>query len=214
MFVSFIIPVRDDAFSLARCLSSIRKNGYPRDRLEFIVADNGSTDRSAEVARTHGARVLPLPGMRVPGLRNRAAAAARGDVLAFVDADHEISPDWIASAVDLLRDQRVAAVGALCSAPPGGTRIQRLYGLMRGRTSGRRDTSWLGSGNLAVRRTAFEKLGGFDESLDTCEDVELCQRLRAVGWRIVADERLGSVHAGDPKTLRELFVSERWRGRD
>jgi GT2 family glycosyltransferase len=73
---------------------------------------------------------------------------------------------------------------------------------------------WLGSGNLAVRRRAFDDRRGFDETLETCEDVDLCQRLGAAGWRVVADERLRSVHHGDPKTLRELFRSERWRGRD
>lgn len=79
---------------------------------------------------------------------------------------------------------------------------------------GRRDTRWLGSGNLAVRREVFSRLNGFDESLETCEDVDFCQRLRSAGWRLVADERLLNIHLGDPRSLRELFVSERWRGRD
>jgi GT2 family glycosyltransferase len=214
MFISFIVPVRDDARALALCLESVKGNVYPRDLIEFVVADNGSTDESPAVARAHGARLLSLPGVRVAGLRNKAAAVARGDVLAFVDADHEIAPEWIAGAVDVLRDERIAAVGAIYSAPAAGTSIQRTYGVLRGRTVGRHETAWLSSGNLAVRRIAFEQIGGFDESLETCEDVELCQRLHVAGWRVVADERLWSVHKGDPKTLRELFVSERWRGRD
>jgi hypothetical protein len=67
---------------------------------------------------------------------------------------------------------------------------------------------------LAVRRDAFNAVGGFDASLEACEDVDLCRRLRAAGWRIVADEDLRSVHYGDPRTLRALFRAERWRGRD
>jgi hypothetical protein len=86
--------------------------------------------------------------------------------------------------------------------------------VLRGRTTGRRDVGWLGSGNLAVRRTVFEAIGGFDERLETCEDVDLCERIRAAGHRLVADERLHSIHLGDPATLTELFISERWRGRD
>ena len=70
------------------------------------------------------------------------------------------------------------------------------------------------SGNLAVKRTAFQAIGGFDAALEACEDVDFCQRLRRAGWRLVGDERLESVHLGDPPTLAALFRAERWRGRD
>ena len=100
------------------------------------------------------------------------------------------------------------------SAPPDGTWVQQMYGALRGRTVGQADTAWLGSGNLVARRTAFQAIQGFDATLDACEDVDLCQRLRAEGWRVVGDERLGSVHQGDPPTLGRLFRAERWRGRD
>jgi hypothetical protein len=60
----------------------------------------------------------------------------------------------------------------------------------------------------------FRGTGGFDTSLTACEDVDLCQRLRRRGHRLVADERLHSIHHGDPRTLRQLFASELWRGRD
>src|SRR5215212_9084481 len=93
--VSFIVPVRNDAERLERCLASIRRADYPHDRLELVVADNGSTDGSDRVAREAGALVLSLPRLRVAEMRNRAVAASRGDVIAFVDADHEIDPVWI-----------------------------------------------------------------------------------------------------------------------
>jgi hypothetical protein len=212
--VSFVIPVKDDARRLANCLRTITANDYPRDAVEVIVADNGSTDGTIDVARAAGAQVYSGPGLRVSELRNRGAAAASGEVLAFVDADHEIAADWIAAAVETLAEDRTAAVGALYTPPAPGTWVQRLYGVLRGRTVGRQDVGWLGSGNVAVRRGVFESIGGFDESLEACEDVDLCQRLRAAGWRLVGDERLKSVHLGDPPTLAALFRAERWRGRD
>ena len=67
---------------------------------------------------------------------------------------------------------------------------------------------------MAVRRSVFERLGGFDTTLESCEDVDLCQRLRTAGHRLVGDPRLRSVHFGDPSTLRALFLGELWRGRD
>ena len=211
--VSFVIPVKNDARRLKRCLNAIAQNeGATAGAV--IVVDNGSTDDSPKVATVAGARVLSLPGLRVSELRNRGAQSASGTVLAFVDADHEIVPTWLASAVDALEDAGVGAVGALYSAPAQGSWVQQMYGALRGRTVGSHDVSWLGSGNLAVRRSAFEAIGGFDASLEACEDVDFCQRLRAAGWRLVGDERLESVHVGDPATLRALFRAERWRGRD
>jgi GT2 family glycosyltransferase len=214
VILSFIIPVRDDAARLARCLRSIAANDRSAAQVRTVVADNGSSDGSADVARSAGATVLSLPSLRVSALRNRAAAAAAGDILAFVDADHEIAPTWITAAADVFNDPHVAATGALYTPPPDGTWTQRMFGVLRGRTIGHSDAAWLGSGNLAVRREVFEQVRGFDETLETCEDVDLCQRIRQAGHRVVADERLASIHSGDPKSLRELFLSERWRGRD
>jgi len=211
MMVSFIVPVKNDAQRLKRCLASIAATAGER---EIIVVDNGSTDESPAVGREAGARVLSLPGKCVSALRNHAAAIARGDCLAFVDADHELVGSWMAAAIDVMQQPDVGATGALYVAPADGTWVQRTYGALRGRTVGRTDTRWLGSGNLIVRREAFMAIGGFDETLESCEDVDLCQRLRDAGWRLIADERLVSIHHGDPRTLRELFRAERWRGRD
>ncbi len=179
-----------------------------------MVADNGSTDDSAEVARAAGARVLALPGLTVAELRNRAAREATGDVLAFVDADHEIAPGWASSALQALARPAAVAAGAPCHAPRNGTWVQRLYDTFRDHSAVATDVEWLGSGNLAVAREMFMAAGGFDTTLVTCEDVDLCQRLRARGGRIVLDARMRSVHHGDPATLKALFFGELWRGRD
>jgi hypothetical protein len=150
----------------------------------------------------------------VSRLRNRGTEVASGDILAFVDADHEIGPEWLDSAAQTMAGPNVAAAGSLCQAPSDGTWVQRAYNLLRRRSPHIHDVEWLGSGNMVVSRRAFQAVGGFDDSLETCEDVDLCRRLRAMGYRIVDDPRMHNVHLGDPKTLRDLFVGELWRGRD
>jgi hypothetical protein len=212
--VSFIIPVRNDARRLAACLSTIVTNDKPRTEVEVVVIDHTSTDDSPEVARAAGARVLSQSNGSVATLRNRGAAVAAGDILAFVDSDHTIDPAWARVAVDLLGDASVGAVGAPCRPPTEGSWVQRTYDGLRHHEDGSHDVTWLGSGNLAVRRELFLQLGGFSERLETCEDVDLCQRIRAHGYRIVSDSRLHSIHHGDPRTLRHLFRGELWRGRD
>jgi hypothetical protein len=73
---------------------------------------------------------------------------------------------------------------------------------------------WLSAGNLAILRTVFERIGGFDEDLEACEDVQLCHAVRRAGHRIASDPGMRSVHHGDPRNLTELFLGELWRGRD
>src|SRR5438552_1216816 len=79
--VSFIVPVRNDAGRLAQCLASIRAVDYPGDRLEIVVADNGSTDGSGAIAREAGAEVLSLPRLRVAEMRNLAVQHCHGEIV-------------------------------------------------------------------------------------------------------------------------------------
>jgi glycosyltransferase involved in cell wall biosynthesis len=211
--LSFIIPVRDDAGRLRRCLDSIAAQRAAAP-IEIVVADNGSADASADVARAAGATVLVLPGLAVAQLRNRAAAAARGDLLAFVDADHELTDGWIAAALATLDDPHVAAAGAEYDAPTDGTWVQRMYDRLRAHHPGVTAVDWLPSGNLVVRRETFASIGGFDERLESCEDVDLCRRIREDGGALLSVAGLRSTHVGDPKTLAALFYAELWRGRD
>lgn len=212
MALTFVIPVRNDARRLQRCLQSITRQataGTPT----IIVVDNGSVDDSVCVARAHDARVLERPGARVGALRNEGAAAARTDLIAFIDADHELAAGWIAAVGDALAGERVAAAG-LAYVSPAETWVQRIYDGFRARPSGIQPASWLAAGNLVVRREAFLHIGGFDPSLEACEDVDFCHRLRTAGFTLMSDSRLMSVHHGDPETLAALFKSELWRGRN
>jgi GT2 family glycosyltransferase len=212
--VTFVVPVHNDAVRLERCLSSIVRNEYPRELIQVVVVDNDSTDGSAVAARRLGAIVLHSSERSVAALRNRGARAGIGNIIAFVDSDHEIDRHWIETAVNVLSDPNVAATGAAYLTQPSPNWVQQQYDGLRSRPLGREDVAWLGSGNFAVKRSAFERVGGFDASLTACEDVDLCNRLGLAGLRIVADPELRSVHFGDPKTLKALFWGELWRGRD
>lgn len=212
--VSFVIPVRDDVHRLRPCLASIVRNQYPRELIELIVVDNESTDGSARAARDYGAIVITASDTSVAALRNRGARAALGGIIAFVDADHEIDPTWIETAADVLSDAKVAATGSAYLTQPSANWVQRQYDGLRTRPPAREEVCWLGSGNLAIKRAVFERVGGFDASLTACEDVDLCNRVGQAGHRIIADPRLRSIHFGDPTTLKALFFGELWRGRD
>src|SRR5947207_12230197 len=126
--VSCVVPVRNDAVRLATCLRSIARNSHGSHQIEVIVVDNGSTDDSVAVARRLGAHVLCIEDARVAELRNQGARHARADVLAFIDADNEITAGWVYAALECLHLPNTAVVGALYQAPVDGTRVQRTYG--------------------------------------------------------------------------------------
>lgn len=211
-FISIVIPVKNDARRLAVCLSSLKQQDYPPDRYEVIVVDNGSHDGSGKVAAEAGATVLEHPQLAVGALRNRGVAAARGSVLAFVDADHELPRDWLHAGQNVLHsDPSIHAAGAPCLAPPQGTWVQRYWQAHRLKAQERRLVDWLGAGNMFVRREAFEQAGGFREDLVAAEDVDLCLRLKRQG-AIASDPGVRNVHHGEPRTLVEFFRKEYWRG--
>lgn len=211
--VSVVIPVRNDAKRLAVCLESLAKQNYPGSRYEVIVIDNGSTDQSCEVAKRAGATVAVFPGLRVGALRNRGVDLADGEILAFVDSDHEVPENWIKAAVEQLSVHAdIVMIGSPCLAPSKGTWVQRIWELHRLRNRATREVAWLGAGNLFMRRSAFISLGGFDENLVAAEDVDLCVRVAKHSGQILSDMVVANVHYGEPATLWLFFKKEYWRG--
>ena len=212
-FISVIIPVRNDSARLAVCLDSLAEQDYPTDRYEVIVVDNGSTDDSRGVAERAGAKVLCFPGLRVGALRNRGVAAAQGEIVAFVDSDHEVPEGWLAAgAEELSSSGKMHLVGSPCLAPSDGTWVQRGWEIHRLRNRRRSQPAWLGAGNMFLRRSDFDRLGGFNEDLVAAEDVDLCVRLAEQSGKIISDMRLANIHHGEPKTLWQFFKKEYWRG--
>src|SRR5262245_10972226 len=116
--ISFVIPVRNDAKRLDRCLESVFAE-IGSSTQQVIVVDNGSTDASPEVAERWRAQVIRRSG-NVATVRNAGVAAATAPAIAFIDADHRIAPGWLRAAIDALASSEVGAVGAPYHTPPDG----------------------------------------------------------------------------------------------
>lgn len=185
------------------------------ESVEVVVVDNCSTDRTVEVAQRHGATVLAVEPGSVSRARNHGAAAAHGELLAFVDADCELDSNWLCTLVEILGDPGVVAAGSEI-APPGDPSpwVERTwYELAHAHHGGTTQrVAWLASFNLLVRKQAFFDCKGFDETLVTCEDVDLSHRLASRG-ALVRDASVRTRHHGESKTLGEFFRREAWRGR-
>lgn len=211
--VSIVVPVLNAPENLERLLTSVARvcAGQP---YEVLVCDNGSSDGTVEVARRLGARVLSLPGETIAGLRNRGAEVACGSVLAFVDSDCEVLPGWLEAGCLALEAPGVVAAGCWPPPPLECTWVQELVSLGARLNPPVGRAAWIPSMNLFVHRAAFERVGGFDARLRTCEDVDLCYRLRDQGGALRWDMRIVARHYGEPDSLRRLFQKERWHGLD
>ncbi|OQX26123.1 MAG: hypothetical protein BWK80_12020 [Desulfobacteraceae bacterium IS3] len=209
--VSIIIPAYNEEKHLPACLDSVLHLDYPRQQIEIIVVDNGSSDRTRDIATAYGAKVLRDDSMNVSGLRNFGVREAKGEILAYVDADCIVSKEWLKNAAAYFDDMTVAAWGAPPVIPEDATWVQQTWFLIRGKENQVQDADWLETMNLFVRKDQFLAAGGFNDSLVTCEDVDFSYRIRKHG-KIISDSRLKVVHLGEASTVRHFIKKEIWRG--
>jgi mycofactocin system glycosyltransferase len=192
--ISIVIPVKDRADELKRCLTSLSCLNYPREKLQVIVVDDGSCDDSPQVARQFRAMLVPSGGTgRGPAAaRNVGASLANGEILAFIDSDCSASQEWLNELIPAFNNPAMAAVGGQVDGMCTESAVDRYESIMsslslgaRERTgSGGSDTFYLPSCNLLVRRSAFRSAGGFKDEMHVGEDVDLTWRLRDNGWTI------------------------------
>jgi glycosyltransferase involved in cell wall biosynthesis len=213
--VSVIIPALNEEIVIEKCLASLAQQNFPPDSFEVIVVDNGSVDRTPEVARSFGVSlhlsVLQKSNIGISALRNLGANTARGQYLAFLDSDCVVPIDWLSRAVDLLRLGDGGVMGAFYTIPGSSSWVAKgWYGDMAKLKQGR--VAYVPSGTLFVRRATFLKLNGFDEAIATSEDFEFCQRVAAAGFQVLAFPILSTLHLGTPQTLSGFYRKQLWHG--
>ncbi len=216
--VSIVIPVMDRADELARCLASLSRLDYPKEKLQVIVVDDGSRDDSPRVARDSGTLLVASGGRgRGPAAaRNAGAAAATGELLAFIDSDCTASAGWLAELTPCFGDSRTAAVGGLVDGMCTESAVDRYEAVMSSLSLGSRerygsrgdDTFYLPGCNLLVRRSVFTGIGGFRDDMHVGEDVDLTWRLRDSGWTITYQPK-GRICHEHRSTVRS-FMSRRF----
>jgi len=195
--------------SLTPLLELLQRGGIS----EVIVVDDGSTDQTADVAASLGARVIATGGRCGPAAaRNLGAASANGSILWFVDSDVVIAGDAAEHISRALVGGPAAVFGSYDDKPAARNFLSQYKNLVHHfyHQIGRRDASTFWAGCGAVWKDAFLEVGGFDAARyprPSIEDIELGYRLREAGGRIQLAPELQGTHL-KVWTLKGLLVTE------
>jgi len=180
--ISVVVPAFNEEKYIESCLLSLSHQSC--DWYEIIVVDGGSTDRTVKIAEKFADKVIVEAASPVGAARNLGAEYARGDIIAFIDADTIASQGWIAAIRDSMSKDGVVGVTGP-TLPIGGKDVDRLIYRM--------STEYIQKFlimlklphvpgfNCAYRRDAFLSVGGFDESRVTHEDMLLSMDLKQIG---------------------------------
>ena len=193
MKLSFIIPAHNEEILLADCLSSIlEEKGRTTYNIEIIVVNNASTDKTEEIARKFKDVIVvnePIKGTNKA--RQAGLLASTGDLIANIDADSQLTPEWIKKAIEnFSKDEKLIALSGPLIYHNAPKRVEILtrffyYAAFHVYLVNRfvfNTGSILQGGNCIIRRDALDKIGGFDTSIYFYgDDADTARRLHKIG---------------------------------
>jgi glycosyltransferase involved in cell wall biosynthesis len=213
--VSIVVPAFNADGTIDDCVESLLRLDRPAGGLEIIVVNNGSNDGTQGRLERFGDRIrIVQEGVRgAAAARNAGIRLARGEYLAFTDADCIAEHDWLVKLIAPLSDPRVGIVGGAIEPKDNGNRIakfsQRLYDQCAAVAG---PHPYAISANWASSRNQLVDTGLFDESLIRGQDYDLARRIRAAGYKIVYRQD-ARVKIATPSTLSALFIKGLLHGR-
>jgi glycosyltransferase involved in cell wall biosynthesis len=209
--ISVIVPCKNECAILPLTLGALVREAAHGAIAEILLVDNNSTDDSVQAAVHIGVSVQSCTGT-ISLVRNHGARNTNGSTIAFVDADVEVTDGWsleVSRFLDNHSNPDAIIIGETYGLRERCSWVERVW--HKSLTSRARQ-AYINGGNLAMTRTCFMRLGGFDSTHVTGEDVELCRRARAMGINVEIVPEMKTIHHGYPTDLVSFYRRERWHG--
>lgn len=188
MKLSIVIPAYNEEKYLPRCLDSLQHHVTGDDRLlEVIVVDNASTDQTAQVASQYPfAKVVAEPRKGLPWARQKGLLSAQGDLLAYIDADTEVSDGWLGAIYEHFTDNHelvcLSGPAYYFDLDPWQDKITHFYWHYLARPAYKMMGYMVTAANFTVKRETLERIGGFDPTVSFYgDDTNLARRLSEAG---------------------------------
>ena len=211
--VSFVIPAKNEEQMLPDAIESIHDAIKDRLAYEIIVMDNGSTDNTALVAKSKGAQVISQDYGTIGAVRNTGVQHTHAENIVFLDADILLADSWFdqfVKVLDMLTTNPDMITGSRYTAPASTGWIASSWFWEALQSS--HQITHIPTGHMITTRQLFNKLGGFNEQLETAEDFDFCARAKKMGAKVLLNRNLIAVHHGMPRSIGEFFRREIWHG--
>jgi cellulose synthase/poly-beta-1,6-N-acetylglucosamine synthase-like glycosyltransferase len=217
--VDVVLAVRNEQRRIGECIESLLAQDYPRSLVKIFVADNGSDDDTVEVASRYSVTVVREWKPGSAAARNNAIRESNADLIAFFDGHCIANKQWVSSMCGLFEDPRIGGAQARIENAATDPRViaylensgmDNYDHVLEDTVYGTHNVyPWILSGNCMYRRDVIEQVGGFDERLPACEDVDLAWKVVLSGYLLVNCPDASVVHWNDDDWQK--FVRKSWR---
>lgn len=208
-FISFIIPAYNAQKTITTCLQSIIDCDYPLEKKEIIVVNNNSTDLTEKIVADFPVTAIQETRQGRSIARNTGARIAKGEILAFIDADCKISPNWSKEIAKSFKTPQIGATqGPIIPISDGEENFLSRFRFYQSAHLTNDShilmdvvsfkLPMINSACCAYSKMAFEFVGGFDEELERHEDIDLSRRVFHAGFPVKSS----------PQAFSEVF----WHG--
>lgn len=181
MKISVVIPAFNEEKLIAKCITAVKNQTFPKEEYEILVIDNNSTDKTAEIAKKLGAIVIPYSQKQGFSVTKQfGTQKAKGEIIAYTDADSIPDKHWLENIDKLMLNKKLMCIGGTVLSAEDNplmnfplvsydffARVNQLFGI-----------SLIWSPNMAVRKDAFMQIGGFNTKLKTSDDWEFTLRIQ------------------------------------
>lgn len=192
MKISVVITAFNEEKNLPKCLESLVSQDFPSNNYEIIVVNNNSTDKTAQIARSFGARVINESKQGNTFAAKKGMDSARNEVIAMIDADTVADKNWLSEIYRIFENPKIVGATGMGYVKSGSKFMDIFerkfyeyflkFHLLIGKPQ-------LTGFNLVVRKSAYDAIGGINEKFTMSPDVDLGLRIGKVG-RVVYDKNL------------------------
>lgn len=205
---SIVIPVYND-YRIKRCLSSLSRQTYPKEKFEILLVENGPLQQFEKTAVEYGAQYLYTPIKNMAGARNIGLNEARGKYILFTDADCVINSNWVKEMVNKFEKTNYVGLGGRIQRYSPKTRIEKMgknlaWGQDKLQYLQILDLPYIVFANAGFLRDNLIAVGGFDVELLSGNDVDICWKLGLKNWKIGTCEAAIVFHE-NRKTIKKYF---------
>ncbi len=216
--ISVVVAAYNSEKTISATIEALLSQNWPEDDLEIIIADDGSTDRTAEIVKKYPVKYLYQKNKGPAAARNYGWKSAQGKIVCFTDSDCVPEKKWVSKIIKGYTSDDIAGLGGSYDiANPDSLNAVCIHEEIAQRhLKIPEEANFLGSFNVSYRRTVLQQVGGFDESYTwaSAEDNELAYRIKKKGYKLIFNGDIKVAHYHPESIIRYLKSQYRhgiWR---